>query len=120
MRCRTFRPWQNLCRAMRRATGSVSVRPGTHPPRIDMLHVPYRGDAPALTDLIGGQVQVFRRPTRIDGAFQVRQLTCTGGNDCDTLRNTPDVATVGDFVLGYEASSWHGVGAPKGTPAEIA
>jgi tripartite-type tricarboxylate transporter receptor subunit TctC len=87
---------------------------------IDMLHVPYRGDAPALTDLIGGQVQVYfgALPASIEHfrSGKLRALAVTTATRSEIL---PDVPTVGDFVPGYEASSWHGVGAPKGTPADI-
>jgi tripartite-type tricarboxylate transporter receptor subunit TctC len=87
---------------------------------IDMLHVPYRGGAPALTDLMGGQVQVYFTPlpesiSTIKGG-KVRALAVTTATRSEAL---PDVPPVGDFVTGYEASVWFGVGAPKNTPAEI-
>jgi tripartite-type tricarboxylate transporter receptor subunit TctC len=87
---------------------------------INMVHVPYRGGAPALTDLLGGQVQVFFAP--ISGSIEhiktarLRALAVTTATRSEVL---PDVPTVSDFVPGYEASFWHGIGAPKGTPAEI-
>jgi len=87
---------------------------------VDMLHVPYRGAAPALTDLLGGQVQVmFDITTSSIGyirAGKLRALAVTSATRVDAL---PDVPTVGDFVPGYEASAWVGAGAPKGTPPEI-
>ena len=87
---------------------------------IDMLHVPYRGGAPALTDLIGGQVQVYFSPLpeliATIKAGKVRALAVTTAKRSEAL---PDVPTVGEFVPGFEASTWQGIGAPKGTPAEI-
>jgi tripartite-type tricarboxylate transporter receptor subunit TctC len=87
---------------------------------VDMVHVPYRGNAPALTDLLGGQVQVYfvTTPASIEyiKAGTLRPLAVTTATRLDAL---PDVPTVGEFVPGYEASAWYGVGAPKNTPAEI-
>ena len=87
---------------------------------VDMVHVPYRGGAPALTDLLGGQVQVMfdPMPASIEHirAGKLRALAVTTATRSEAL---PDIPTVGDFVPGYEASSGHGVGAPKNTPAEI-
>ena len=87
---------------------------------IDVLHVPYRGGAPALTDLTGGQVQVYFTPlpesiSSIKGG-KVRALAVTTAGRSEAL---PDVPTVGDFVAGYEATVWFGIGAPKATTAEI-
>jgi tripartite-type tricarboxylate transporter receptor subunit TctC len=88
---------------------------------IDMVHVPYRGGAPALGDLIAGQVQVmFIGPV---GSMQyvkdgtLRVLAVTTATRAEAL---PDIPTVGDFVPGFEASSWFGIGAPRNTPPEIA
>ena len=87
---------------------------------IDMLHVPYRGSAPALTDLIAGHVQVMfdampaSLPLIRSGALRV--LAVTTSTRAGAL---PDVATVAESVPGYDMSSWYGIGAPKGTPAEI-
>jgi tripartite-type tricarboxylate transporter receptor subunit TctC len=87
---------------------------------INMLHVPYRGGAPALTDLLAGQVQIIFVTTA--SSFEhiktgrLRALAVTTATRSDAL---PDVPTVGEFVPGYEASAWFGVGAPKATPAEI-
>jgi tripartite-type tricarboxylate transporter receptor subunit TctC len=86
----------------------------------EMFHVPYRGSAPALTDLISGQVQVmFDIMASSIGyikAGQLRALAVTPAQRSDAL---PDLPTVGDFVPGYEASAVGGIGAPKGTPREI-
>jgi len=87
---------------------------------VDMVHVPYRGVAPALTDLLGGQVQVTfaSMPSVIDyiksGALRAFAVTTT-----TRLEVLPDIPTVGEFVPGYEASAWFGIGVPKNTPAEI-
>ena len=87
---------------------------------VNMVHVPYRGAAPALTDLLGGQVQVMfaTMPSSIEyiRAGKLRALAVTTATRSEAL---PDIPTVGEFVPGYEASAWFGVGAPKNTPAEI-
>jgi tripartite-type tricarboxylate transporter receptor subunit TctC len=87
---------------------------------VDMVHVPYRGGAPALTDMLAGQVQVMfdNLPTSIEHirAGKLRPLAITSATRSQLL---PDVPTVADFVPGYESSAWYGLGAPKGTPAEI-
>jgi tripartite-type tricarboxylate transporter receptor subunit TctC len=87
---------------------------------VNLLHVPYRGSAPALTDLIGGQVQVLFNPlpSRIEyiRAGTLRALAVTAATRSEVL---PDTPTVSEFVPGYEASTWFGVGAPKGTPTGI-
>ena len=87
---------------------------------IDMVHVPYRGGAPALTDLISGQVQVMfdNVPTSLEfiRAGKLRPLAVTTAARSHVL---PDLPTVADFVPGYEASAWYGVGVPKGTPEVI-
>jgi tripartite-type tricarboxylate transporter receptor subunit TctC len=88
--------------------------------RVDMLHIPYRGSAPALTDLMGGQVQVLfdNMPSSIEylKVGKLRPLAVTTASRSDAL---PGVPTVAETVPGYEASAWFGLGAPKGTPAEI-
>jgi tripartite-type tricarboxylate transporter receptor subunit TctC len=80
---------------------------------VNMIHVPYRGVAPALTDLLGGQVQVTfaTMPSSIAyiRAGKLRPLTVTTTTRSDEL---PEVSTVNDFVPGYEASTWYGVGVP--------
>ena len=87
---------------------------------VDMTHVPYRGNAPALTDLIGGQVQVMfdNMPTSIEHirAGKLRALAVTTALRSDVAPELPPVA---DFVPGYEASAFFGIGAPKKTPSEI-
>ena len=87
---------------------------------VNMLHVPYRGDVPAITDLLGGQVQVYFGT--LSGSIEyirsgkLRALAVTTATRSEVL---PDLPTVGEFVPGYEASTWLGIGAPKATPAEI-
>ena len=87
---------------------------------VNMIHVPYRGGALALTDMIGGQVQVMfdNIPTAMEfvRSGKLRGLAVTGAGRSETL---PDLPTVADFLPGYEATSWYGLGAPKGTPNEI-
>ena len=87
---------------------------------VNMVHVPYRGGGPALTDLLGGQVQVYFTGTVSSIEYiktgRLRALAVTAATRSEAL---PDLPTVGEFVPGYEASSWFGVGAPKATPAEI-
>lgn len=87
---------------------------------IDMVHVPYRGGAPALTDLIGGQVHVMfdNIPTSAEHikSGRLRGLAVTGPTRSEAL---PDLPTVADFLPGYEASAWYGLGAPKRTPPEV-
>jgi tripartite-type tricarboxylate transporter receptor subunit TctC len=85
-----------------------------------MTHVPYRGAAPALTDLIGGQVQVMfdNLPSSIEHirGGSLRALAVTTQVRSEALPNVP---TIADTVPGYEASAWFGMGAPKGTPPEV-
>jgi tripartite-type tricarboxylate transporter receptor subunit TctC len=87
---------------------------------VNMLHVPYRGAAPALTDLMGGQVQVIfdNLPSSVEyiRAGKLRALGVTTATRSDAL---PGVPSVGETVAGYEASAWFGMGAPKGTPPEV-
>ena len=87
---------------------------------VDMLHVPYRGVAPATTDLLAGQVQVLfdTVPASIANirAGKLRALAVTTKTRSEAL---PDVPAMAEFVPGYEASSFHGIAAPKGTPPEI-
>ena len=87
---------------------------------VELTHVPYRGSAPALTDMISGTVHVMfdNMPSslpHVQGG-KLRALAVTTAKRSDAL---PDVPTVGDTVAGYEASAFFGMGAPKGTPAEI-
>jgi tripartite-type tricarboxylate transporter receptor subunit TctC len=87
---------------------------------VDMSHVPYRGTGPALADLLGGQVQAMfpgmSSSIEYVRAGKLRALAVTTASRSDAL---PDIPTVGDFIPGYEASTWAGIGTPKGTPAEI-
>ena len=87
---------------------------------VNLVHVPYRGAPQALTDLIGGQVQVSFDPLppaiELIRSGKVRALAVTTGVRSDAL---PDVSTVGEFVPGYEASGWNGIVAPTNTPIEI-
>ncbi|HEX9465334.1 MAG TPA: tripartite tricarboxylate transporter substrate binding protein [Alphaproteobacteria bacterium] len=87
---------------------------------IEMTHVPYKGAAPALTDLMGNQVQVIfdNLPSSIEHirSGNLRALAVTTATRSPAL---PDVPTVAETVPGYEASAWFGMGAPKGTPAEV-
>jgi len=86
----------------------------------DMVHVPYRGAGPSLSDLIGGQVQVTfeSMPSSIGyiRAGTLRALAVTTARRSEAL---PAIPTVGEFVPGYEASIWYGVGVPKNTPVQI-
>jgi tripartite-type tricarboxylate transporter receptor subunit TctC len=87
---------------------------------VNMVHVPYRGGAPALTDLLSGQVHVWfgTASSSIEyvRAGRLRALAVTTATRSEAL---PDVPTMGDFVPGYEASAFYGIGAPKNTPVEI-
>jgi tripartite-type tricarboxylate transporter receptor subunit TctC len=87
---------------------------------IGMVHVPYRGGGTAVTDLLGGQVQVTFSPMPVSLGYvragKLRPLAVTTATRSEVL---PDVPTVAEFVPGYEASTWLGVGAPRNTPAEI-
>jgi tripartite-type tricarboxylate transporter receptor subunit TctC len=87
---------------------------------VDMVHVPYRGGAPALTDLLGGQVQVSFATTPSSIEFiRAGKLLALAVTTATRWKGAPDIPTVGEFVPGYEASAWYGVGAPRNTPAEI-
>jgi tripartite-type tricarboxylate transporter receptor subunit TctC len=87
---------------------------------IEVVHVPYRGEAPALTDLISGQVQVMFGTVTASLAYiragKLRALAVTTATRSEAL---PDVPSVGDFVPGYEVTTWAGIGAPRGTPPEV-
>jgi tripartite-type tricarboxylate transporter receptor subunit TctC len=87
---------------------------------VNLQHVPYRGEANALTGLLGGQVQVvFTSITSSIGYIKSGQLRGLGVSTATRSAALPDLPPIGDFVPGYEASSWNGMCAPKGTPAEI-
>jgi len=87
---------------------------------INMVHIPYRGGAPALTDMLGGQVQVMfdNVPTSLEHirSGALRPLAVTTATRLELL---PDVPTVAEFVPGYESSAWYGIGVPRNTPSEI-
>src|SRR5262245_64326397 len=87
---------------------------------VDMVHVPYRGAAPAITDLLAGQVQVAfdTMTTSIEHirAGRLRALAVTSSTRAEAL---PELPTVADYLPGFESSSWQGVGAPMGTSGEI-
>jgi tripartite-type tricarboxylate transporter receptor subunit TctC len=87
---------------------------------VNMVHVPYRGGAPALTDLLSGQVQVMFATTSLlieyVRAGSLRGLALTAATRSEAL---PGIPTVGEYVPGYEAMQWYGIGAPKNTPAGI-
>jgi tripartite-type tricarboxylate transporter receptor subunit TctC len=87
---------------------------------IKMVHVPYRGAGPAITDMIGGQVHVMFNPTapliEYIKSGKLRGLAVTTTSRSEAL---PDIPTLADFVPGYESSAFYGLGAPKNTPVEI-
>ncbi len=87
---------------------------------VDIVHVPYRGEAPALTDLLGGRVQVmFGSETVVPEQIRAGKLRALAVTTARRSQLLPELSTVGDFVPGYEASGWFGVGAPARTPVEI-
>jgi len=87
---------------------------------VDLVHVPYRGSAPALTDMISGQVHVMfdilTSSMQHVRSGALRALAVTSATRSQAL---PDLPTVGEFLPGYEASAWYGIAAPKSTPSEI-
>ena len=87
---------------------------------IDFVHVPYRGNAPAITDLLSGQVQIVfaSLPSSIEyvRAGKARGLAVTTAMRAATA---PDLPGIAEFVAGYEVSSWYGIGAPRNTPADV-
>jgi tripartite-type tricarboxylate transporter receptor subunit TctC len=87
---------------------------------VNMVHVPYRGVAPALTDLLGGRVQIlFANPAQSIPYIRTGKLRALAITTATRSAALPDIPTVGEFVPGYEASSIFGFGAPKDTPVEI-
>ena len=87
---------------------------------VDMIHVPYRGGAPALTDLIGGQVQMtFADITSSIEYVRTGKLRALAVSSATRSEALPEIPPLADFLPGYEASGWFGIGAPKNTPAEI-
>jgi tripartite-type tricarboxylate transporter receptor subunit TctC len=87
---------------------------------VDVVQVQYRGAGPALPDLIEGEVQaMFEGIASSIGHIRAGKLRPLAVTTATRLEVLPDIPTVGDFVPGYEASGWYGIGAPKNTPAEI-
>ncbi|MET0724382.1 MAG: tripartite tricarboxylate transporter substrate binding protein, partial [Tardiphaga sp.] len=87
---------------------------------LDMVHVPYRGQGPAMTDLLSGQVQVlFAAAPGTADFIKTGKLRALSVTTAARMQEQPDIPAVGDFVPGYEASQWYGFAAPKNTPAEI-
>src|SRR5262245_55190836 len=87
---------------------------------VNLVHVPYRGSAPALTDMIGGQVHVmFDVLTSSIGHIRSGALRALAVTTATRSQVLPDLPTVGDFLPGYEASAWYGIAAPKNTPSHI-
>ena len=86
----------------------------------NIVHVPYRSAAAVMTDLLSGQVQLYFGTTASSLEYvrtgKLRALAVTIERRLDAL---PDIPTVGDFVPGYEASNWYGIGAPRNTPVEV-
>jgi tripartite-type tricarboxylate transporter receptor subunit TctC len=87
---------------------------------VNLVHVPFRGNGPALTALLGGQVDLLFPSLASSIAYiksgQLRGLGVTAATRSDAV---PELATVGEFVPGYDVDAWYGIGAPKGTPAEV-
>ena len=87
---------------------------------VNLVHVPYRGAGPALVDLLAGQVQImFDTVSGSIGHITAGKLRPLGVTTAERSEALPDIPTVGDFVPGYEASTFHGMGAPRNTPPEI-
>jgi tripartite-type tricarboxylate transporter receptor subunit TctC len=87
---------------------------------VDLVHIPYRGEAPALTDLLGGQVQMmFGSETVVTEQIRAGKLRALAVTTARRSELLPELMTVQDFVPGYEASGWFGLGAPARTPAEV-
>jgi tripartite-type tricarboxylate transporter receptor subunit TctC len=93
---------------------------GPHMAGVDMVHVAYRGSPPALTDLLAGQVQVMFGPMSSSIEFvRAGKLQCLAVTTAARSEVLPDLPTVGEFVPGYEATGWFGIGGPRKTPVEI-
>jgi tripartite-type tricarboxylate transporter receptor subunit TctC len=87
---------------------------------VDLQHLPYRGEAPAITDLLSGQVQVmFPTLSTVVEHIRANRLRALAATTAVRLEALPDIPTVGDFIPGYEASAWVGIVTPRNTPAEI-
>ena len=117
------RPTQARSTCPRRESGAISHLAGElfkMMAGVNLVHVPFGGNSPSLTALLGGQVEVSfaSLPSSIEfiRTGKLRGLAVTSAMRSEAL---PDVPSVGEFVPGYEVSAWYGVGAPKGTPAEV-
>jgi tripartite-type tricarboxylate transporter receptor subunit TctC len=87
---------------------------------VKMAHVPYRGEAPSVTDLLGGQIQaMFSTPGSVMSFVKAGALRPLGVTSAKRMDVLPDVPAIGEFLSGYDALSWAGLGAPAGTPADI-
>jgi tripartite-type tricarboxylate transporter receptor subunit TctC len=87
---------------------------------VDLLHVPYHGAAPALTDLLGGRAQVmFEAMSSLVGYIQAGKLRALAVTPAKRSPTFPDLPSIGEFLPGYEAAVWFGIGAPKQTPRDI-
>jgi tripartite-type tricarboxylate transporter receptor subunit TctC len=87
---------------------------------VDMLHVPYKGGAPATTDLMGGTIQVYFSPLPESiGVVKGGKVRAIAVTTAKRVASLPDVPTIGESVPGFEISTWQGIGAPKNTPTEI-
>ncbi|HTP91183.1 MAG TPA: tripartite tricarboxylate transporter substrate binding protein [Xanthobacteraceae bacterium] len=86
---------------------------------VDIVYVHYHGDAPALTDLVAGRVQAMFSGAVAVELVKAGKLRALGVTTASRLEQLPDVPSIGDFVAGYEASGWQGLGAPRKTPAAI-
>jgi tripartite-type tricarboxylate transporter receptor subunit TctC len=87
---------------------------------VDIQHVPYRGAAPAMTDLLAGQVQLYfvTTPSSL-GHIRTGRVRPIGVTTAARIAELPDLPTIAEFLPGFEASAWYGIGAPRDTPAEI-
>jgi tripartite-type tricarboxylate transporter receptor subunit TctC len=87
---------------------------------VNLVHVPYRGGGPARTDLLGGHVQVmFPAPIETISYIKAGKLRALAVTTSTRWEGLPDIPTVSEFVPGYQASAWWGIGAPRNTPVEI-
>jgi tripartite-type tricarboxylate transporter receptor subunit TctC len=102
------------------STGDVSGELFNLMAGIKMAHVPYRGEAPSVTDLLGGQIQVmFSTPGSVVSFIKAGTLRPLGVTSAKRMDVLPDVPSIAEFLTGYDAVSWAGLGAPAGTPADI-
>jgi tripartite-type tricarboxylate transporter receptor subunit TctC len=110
----------NMASAGKGSSGHISGELFKMMTGLNIVHVPYRGGAPALTDLLGGQVQLFFGVMASSVEYiKTGKLRALGVTTATRSEALPDVPAIGEFVPGYEASGWSGIGAPKNTPTEI-